>query len=78
MRKIIMAAVAAATLGTLSVTAEAMPAVGTTAVSPAIQANSAIQKTEVVVVKRRPIVRRPAVVVVHRRRPVVVVKKIIR
>ena len=54
MRKLIFVLAATASLGAMSVTADALPLVGSTAVAPAVTANSAIQKTEVVIVKKRP------------------------
>ncbi len=69
MRKLVLGLIAVATLGTMSVAANAMPLAGATSVAQPATMNSAIQKTEVVVVKKR----RPAVVV-HRRAPVVVKK----
>jgi hypothetical protein len=73
MRKLVLVAAAIGTLGTLSLSAEAMPISG--AAAPSVSVNPAIQKAEVVVVRRRPAVvvrRRPAVVV--RRRPAIIVR----
>ena len=52
MRQLILALAAIASMGAISATAEAMPAVGSASVAPAAQANGAIQKTTVVVVKK--------------------------
>lgn len=52
MRNIILALAATASLGALSVTADALPLASSSTVSPAITVNRAIQKTEVVIVKK--------------------------
>lgn len=52
MRNLILAIAATATLGAMSVTADALPTIGSNSLAPAVTVNGAIQKTDVVIIKK--------------------------